>query len=137
MQRGASVELAPHQERGHRDPRQEIALIRLGHHKELNLEVPRADRRGNLLQECGELGWRLTGEEAGERWVELLIRCGEHLSQARQPRFDLCRRKRALPAGIRAGEDERAGQLRPLPVDLLDDGTAPREAGEMRRAELQ
>src|SRR5207249_12093939 len=91
----------------------------------------------HLVEQRDELGRRVAGKQPGKSGIELLAGRCEHLTRTRDPGTYLLLGQRAFPAGVRIDEDQGRDEPGMVAVELLYDGAAPREAGDVRRAERE
>ena len=89
----------------------------------------------DLLQQRHELRRRVAGEQARKRGVECRRR--QHLTRALDAGAHLLLGQRPLPARIAVDHHQGRDEVRPPAVELQGDRAAPREARDMRRAELE
>jgi hypothetical protein len=72
-----------------------------------------------------------------EGGIELGLGRGQHPTGALDPGFDLDRRQRTLPAGVRIDEDQRCDELRVPPEELQDERAAPGEPADVDGSERE
>ena len=128
---------SPEEQGGNGDVGQQVAQVGFGHDGQLPPQGGGADVGGDGGEQRHELRRRIACEESGEGGVELPGRCGEHPAGAGNPRSDLVRGQRPLPAGVGVDHDQGRDEPGVTAVELEHHRAAPGHPGDVRRPEPQ